>query len=166
MNKFILDACCGVKYMWKNKNHPNVVYNDIRTEEEGFIPFKNTKKLSVKPNTNYDFRNMGFKDKSFKLVVFEPPHLASLGENSKFRKIYGCLNKETWKEDIKKGFEECLRVLDDYGILEFKWSDYEIPFREVINLFPIEPLFMNITNYKATSTTKWFCFMKIPEERL
>jgi len=102
-DKFILDACCGVKYMWKNKNHPNTIYNDIRTEEKGFIPFNNTKNLSVRPDTNYDFRDLKFKNKSFKLVVFEPPHLKSLGENSKFRKIYGCLNKETWKDDIRKG---------------------------------------------------------------
>ena len=162
--KFILDACCGVKYMWYNKNHPNVIYNDIRQEEKGFIPFNNTKNLSVNPDVIMDFRKLDFPDKSFKLVVFEPPHLSSLGKNSKFRKIYGALDKETWKEDIRKGFEECLRVLDDYGILEFKWSDYEIKFKEVLALFSIQPLFGNTTNYKATSKTKWFCFMKIPKE--
>lgn len=27
-NKFILDACCGPKHMWFNKNHPNVISGD------------------------------------------------------------------------------------------------------------------------------------------
>lgn len=32
-NKFILDACCGPKAMWYNKNHPNAIYIDNRYEE-------------------------------------------------------------------------------------------------------------------------------------
>jgi hypothetical protein len=38
-------------------------------------------------------------------------------------KTYGCLNAETWQDDIKKGFDECWRCLDDYGVLIFKWND-------------------------------------------
>ena len=34
-NKFILDACCGCRMMWNNKQHPNVLYMDIRKEEKG-----------------------------------------------------------------------------------------------------------------------------------
>ena len=36
-------------------------------------------------------------------------------------------------------------------------------FAEVLKLIEHEPLFYNTTNYKATSITKWFCFMKIPK---
>jgi len=81
-DKFILDACCSGKAMWKNKNHPNAVYIDIR-EEETLGPHRPNQ--SIKPDYIMDFRDMKFDDKSFKLVVFEPPHLKSLGKNSFFR---------------------------------------------------------------------------------
>ncbi len=160
-NKFILDACCSVKAMWVNKNHPNAVYIDIRKEPPGFLGYGRKEELN--PTYVMDFRKMDFPDKSFKLVVFEPPHLSKLGKTSYFRNKFGALNPETWKEDLKKGFEECWRVLDDYGILEFKWSDSEIKFKDVLSLFDEQPLFQNTTNNKATSVTKWFCFMKIPK---
>lgn len=159
-DKYILDACCSVKAMWYNKNHPNAVYIDVRKEESGFLGYGRKEELS--PTYVMDFRKMEFPDKTFKLVVFEPPHLSTLGKNSYFRKKFGCLNAETWQDDLKKGFAECWRVLDDYGTLVFKWSDSEIPFKKVLQLIPHEPLFYNTTNYKATSVTKWFCFMKIP----
>ena len=156
-NKFILDACCGPKAMWYNKNHPNTVYIDIRRENLG--PHRPNQE--VNPDMIMDFRKMEFPDKAFKLVVFEPPHLRSLGKNSFFRKKFGCLNAETWQSDLKKGFSECWRVLEDYGTLIFKWSDSEIPFKKVLELIKEQPLFYNTTNYKGTSVTKWFCFMKI-----
>jgi len=160
--KVILDACCSVKAMWINKNHPNTIYIDIRKEPSGFLGYGRKEELN--PTYVMDFRKMEFPDKKFKLVVFDPPHLLSLGKNSLFRNKFGCLDKETWKQDIKKGFNECWRVLDNYGTLIFKWSDSEIPFQEVLILFKEKPLFRNTTNYKSTSTTKWFCFMKIPME--
>lgn len=148
--------------MWYNKNHPNTLYMDIRKEEKGYIQQRPNQE--VNPDVIGDFRKMSFKDKSFKLVVFEPPHLKSLGKNSLFRKKFGCLNAETWQSDLQRGFGECWRVLDNYGTLIFKWSDSEVPFKEVLKLIDEEPLFYNTTNYKATSVTKWFCFMKIPKE--
>lgn len=159
-NKVILDACCSVKAMWCNKTHPNAVYIDIRKESSGFLGHGRKEKLE--PDYVMDFREMDFPDKKFKLVVFEPPHLKTLGETSYFRKKFGCLNAETWQADLKAGFDECWRVLEDYGTLIFKWSDNEIKFKEVLKYAPCEPLFQNTTNNKSTSETKWFCFMKIP----
>ena len=162
-DKFILDACCGGKMMWKNKNHPNAVYIDIRKEPAGFVgEGRHHDNDKIDPTYVMDFRKMDFPDKSFKLIVFEPPHLSKLGKTSIFRAIYGCLDQTNWKTDLQAGFSECWRVLDDYGTLIFKWSDSEIPFKEVLKLIPHQPLFGNTTNYKATSVTKWFCFMKIP----
>ena len=161
--KVILDACCSVKAMWYNKNHPNTVYIDIRKEPSGFLGYG--RKEALQPDYVMDFRKMDFKDKTFKLVVFEPPHLRSLGKNSLFRKKFGCLVAQTWQCDLQKGFSECWRVLENYGVLIFKWSDSEIPFKEVLKLIEHEPLFYNTTNFKATSVTKWFCFMKIPIEQ-
>lgn len=159
--KLILDACCSVKAMWYNKKHPNAVYIDIRKEPSGFLGYGRKEELN--PDFIMDFRKMDFPDKTFKLVVFEPPHLKTLGKNSYFRKKFGCLEAETWQDDLKKGFSECWRVLEDCGILIFKWSDNEISFKEVLKLINYEPLFYNTSNNKATSVTKWFCFMKIPK---
>jgi len=159
-DKFILDPCCSVRAMWYNKRHPNVLFTDIRKEERGFMKGR---REEIKPDRIMDFRKMDLPDKSFKLVVFEPPHLSKLGKTSLFRKRFGCLEPETWQSDLQRGFSECWRVLDDFGTLIFKWSDSEIPFKKVLALIEQEPLFYNTTNYKATSVTKWFCFMKIPK---
>ena len=56
-----------------------------------------------------------------------------------------------------------MKVLDDYGILEFKYADVTIPCKEILDLFPIKPLFGTVTK-KGVNNTYWFCFMKIPEE--
>jgi len=159
-NKFILDACCGPKYMWFNKNHPNTLYIDNRKEEKGFL--ERRKNMEVNPDVVADFRELSFGDKKFKLIVWDPPHLL-LGKTSLLRKQYGSLNKETWEEDYKQGFLELWKHLEEYGVLIFKFNDYDIPFKKVLALFPVQPLFGNTaTNVK--SKTKWFCFMKIPND--
>ncbi len=154
-NKFILDACCGGKMFWNNKNHPNVIYMDIRKSEKGHSLKPGHE---VNPNIISDFKNIPFKDKTFKLVVFDPPHLF-LGESSEVAKYYGRLNKSNWKTEIKKGFNECWRVLDDYGILIFKWNEFDIKKSDVLKLIEIEPLFGHTSN-RSTKNTHWICFMK------
>ena len=160
--KFILDACCGMKYMWMNKNHPNTIYMDIRKEEKGFN--KNRPYDNVSPDILGDFTNLPeeIKAKRFKLIVWDVPHFKARKLTGNLLKCYGGLNPETWQSDLKKGFTELWNVLEDYGILLFKFSDYHIKFKEVISLFPVNPLFYNVTNTSGKSDTKWFCFMKIP----
>ena len=102
-NKTILDPCCGSKMFWFDKHHPSVVYGDIRSEEHTLCDGRS---LEVKPDMLLDFTQLPFEDKSFKLVVFDPPHLNKLGKNSWMAKKYGVL-KYSWKDDIKQGFEEC-----------------------------------------------------------
>ena len=160
-NKFILDACCGGKHLWFDKDNKNTIFMDIREVEQGEIELQPN--WCVKPNVIGDYTDMPFKDKSFKLIVWDIPHKIKNYEKSIISKKYGFLG-EDWKSNTKRGFKECMRVLDDYGVLEFKWSDSEIPFKKVLALIEQEPLFQNTTNYKATSKTKWFCFMKIPKE--
>lgn len=46
----------------------------------------------------------------FYMVVFDPPHLKTLGEMSWMSKKYGKL-PDDWQSLIRKGFEECMRVL-------------------------------------------------------
>lgn len=163
--KFILDAACGGRMFWFNKKHPNTLYIDNRREKKGFI--KERPGFEINPDIVMDFRKLEFKDKSFKLVVWDPPHLKELEEKSWLKRKYGCLNAETWQADIKKGFDECMRVLEDHGILIFKWSTSAAPrpkrdvsIKEVLRVIQKEPLFGHPSGSKLN--TMWFCFMKIP----
>lgn len=71
-DKKILDACCGSRMFWFNKENENTVYMDNRKEETTLC---DGRKLIVKPDIMADFRNMPYKDETFHLVIFDPPHL-------------------------------------------------------------------------------------------
>lgn len=150
--KKILDACCGSRMFWFDKQHKNVVYMDNRELDTNLCDGRS---LVVAPDVVGDFRNMPFEDKSFKMVVFDPPHFIQLGESSWLAKKYGKLNKETWKEDLSKGFSECFRVLESNGILIFKWNEEQIKLSDVLKLTNQKPLFGN-----KRSKTHWIVFMK------
>ena len=153
--KPILDACCGSRMFWFNKTNPNVLFADIRTENHILC---DGRKLKIEPDIKMDFTKMGFADRSFKLVVFDPPHLKNIGKNSWLFKKYGALNDD-WKKDIKKGFDECMRVLDEYGILIFKWNETQIKVNEILAEISYTPLFGHKSG--KNSNTHWLCFMKL-----
>ena len=113
--------------------------------------------LNINPDIIADFRNMPFSDNSYKLIVFDPPHFIHVGDNSYMAKKYGKLIN--WKNDLKKGFDECMRVLDDYGVLVFKWSDTQLKVKTVIKAIGHQPLF----GHKTSRHTIWMYFMKLPE---
>ena len=161
-NKVILDVACGPKLFWFNKNHPRVLYNDKRIREKGYNDYRPNRE--IKPDTTFDFRNLPFPDKSFKLIVFDPPHIISKGENFRMVKDYGYLNKDTWREDIKRGFEECWRVLEDYGVLIFKWNETSVKKKDVLEVIKKVPLFGH--QIRSKIPTHWFCFMKFPNEEV
>ncbi|MDO5716390.1 MAG: class I SAM-dependent methyltransferase [Tissierellia bacterium] len=148
----ILDACCGSRMFWYDKDHKDTIYQDIRIVSETLC---DGRKLEIKPNYTGDFRRMDFPDESFYLVVFDPPHLRKVGKNSWLAKKFGSLNPNTWKEDIRNGFDECWRVLKPNGTLIFKWSEDQIKLKEILDLFPIRPLFGN-----KRSKTHWLVFFK------
>lgn len=151
----ILDACCGSKMFWFDKEHEDVLYMDNRQLKETLCDGRT---LNVNPDIVADFRDMPFKDESFYLVVFDPPHLKQLGENSWMAKKYGKLN-ETWKEDIRQGFNECMRVLKTNGTLIFKWNEDQIKLGEILKVINCKPLFGN-----RRSKTHWLVFMKEESE--
>lgn len=158
-DKFILDACCGGRMLWFVKEHKNTIYIDYEIKKRGHI--KQRPNHEVKPNILMDFRELGFKDKSFKLVIWDPPHRTKMQETSIFGRKYGSLNAETWQSDLKTGFKECWRVLENYGILIFKWSDVGNKIKNILGLFDRAPLFGHTTGSNAK--THWLCFMKIPK---
>jgi len=160
-NKFILDACCGSRMFWLDKQQLNTIFIDNRQYDKGFIDNRQNRELH--PDIVMDFRKLEFPDKSFKLIVFDPPHLIGKPDGCRMTKTYGCLIAETWQDDLRRGFKECWRVLEDYGILIFKWSEASIKKVKVLELFDVKPLFGHPNGSKIP--TMWFCFMKIPKEK-
>lgn len=167
-NKFILDATCSGRMMWFQKNHPSALYIDKRTLKKGSI--KSSPNFEIKPDVIADFRNLPFKDGSFKLVVFDPPHLKSLDNNSWIGVKYGTLDPDTWESDIQTGFLECWRVLQEFGVLVFKWSKShdnrkkrDIEISDLLKLLPVKPLFGHPSGSKLN--TIWMTFMKIPGDQ-
>lgn len=149
--KPIIDVCCGSKMFWFDRNNPDAVFMDIRELEDTLC---DGRKLVIKPDIIGDFRNIPYFDNSFKLAVFDPPHLVKLGENSWVAKKYGKLGGQ-WKDDIRQGFEECMRVLEPFGILIFKWSEQQIKLNDILKVIEYKPLFGD-----RRSKTIWLVFMK------
>lgn len=160
--KLILDACCGGRMFWFNKAHPKALYVDIRQEEDFQTgKGKDNRHRAIKPDVVMDFRKLDLPANSFKLVVFDPPHLM-IGRKSYFAQIYGSLEK-TWQEDLRKGFSECFRVLKKDGVLIFKWNESDVPLREILALTPVQPLFGQRSG--KAQKTHWLCFMKTVEKK-
>ena len=155
MEKKILDACCGSRMFWFDKHNEHTVFMDNRKLDTNLC---DGRKLVIKPDVFGDFRNMDFEDNSFYLVVFDPPHLIQAGDKSWLAQKYGKLDKTTYKEDLVKGFNECLRVLKPNGTLVFKWNEEQVKIGEILKILPQEPLFGS-----KRAKTHFLVFMKIIE---
>jgi SAM-dependent methyltransferase len=160
----VLDACCGTRMMWIDKNDKRAIFVDCRTESFSIAPgraYKNGAVLHVAPDKEADFTKLPFENEAFFHVVFDPPHHTSkrLGSTGTgvIEKKYGRLGDD-WKEMIADGFTECFRVLKPKGTLIFKWADTEIPLREILKLTPEKPLYGHKSGKKAQ--THWVAFLK------
>lgn len=157
-DKPILDACCGGRMFYFNKQNPNVLFQDIREAETTLC---DGRKFEVKPDIQADFTNMPYPDNSFRMVVFDPPHLKYSGskkEPNGWQMLkYGALSPG-WEDVIAKGFSECFRVLMPGGFLIFKWNETDIRVSEILKLTPEKPIFGHISGKRAN--THWICFMK------
>lgn len=147
----ILDACCGSRMFWFNKENADTIYMDNRAEDTSLC---DGRKLIVKPDIIADFRDIPFEDESFYLVIFDPPHLIRAGDKSFLKLKYGRLDT-TWKDDIKKGLSECLRVLKKNGTLIFKWNEEQLSFSKIKTLLPCEPVIG-----QRRGKTIWLVFFK------
>ncbi|WP_010416135.1 class I SAM-dependent methyltransferase [Anaerophaga thermohalophila] len=151
----ILDATCGSKMMWFDKDNPDVLFADKRTERHTLC---DGRALEINPDIKMDFTDMPFDDNTFNLVVFDPPHLKSLGKKSWLALKYGYL-LPTWEADLKAGFDECMRVLKPNGVLIFKWNENQIKVSKIIEVISAKPLFGHTTG--RNSQTIWMTFMKM-----
>lgn len=149
--KRVLDACCGSRMFYFDKENQEVLFADNRELQTTLCDGRS---LLIKPDVNMDFRNMPYPDNTFKIVVFDPPHLLHARARSWLAQKYGILPKE-WKAYLKAGFQECMRVLETNGILVFKWNDDQIQFSEVLRVFGKKPLLGD-----QRGKTRWVIFLK------
>lgn len=145
MSGAVLDVCCGSRMFWFNRKDPRAVYCDRRKESHVLTDRSSkggSRTLVIDPDYLADFTNLPFKENSFPLVVFDPPHLVRNGKCGWLAKKYGKL-RECWEQDLRAGFAECFRVLRPEGTLIFKWNEHEIPVTKILALTPEKSLFGN-----------------------
>jgi SAM-dependent methyltransferase len=107
---------------------------------------------------------MTFKDRSFQLVVFDPPHItrqdAARAANPTGNTLmcYGALHSETEQYDLHRGFSECWRVLAPGGTLVFKWAG---ELARAQPHFPATPIVGTKTLRAGSGLgTRWLIFYK------
>lgn len=151
--------------MWFDRANPDVLFGDLRSEvlsvtDRSRGNASGVRTIRITPDELMDFRNISYPDGSFKLIAFDPPHLVHAGPKSWLAAKYGRLGKD-WREDLRKGFSECFRVLAHEGVLVFKWNEQQVKLSEVLELTPHKPLFGNTSG--RTGLTHWLVFMKMGE---
>lgn len=171
MDKIVLDVACGGRMFYFDKTDQRVLFCDNRTVDTELC---DGRKFTVKPDVECDFTSLPFEDESFRLVVYDPPHLLRNTGKSKMADMYGSLSERgtptgyqqikygalyaDWRDMLRRGFAECFRVLEPHGVLIFKWNETDIPVKEILKLSPVSPLFGNRSG--KASKTHWICFMK------
>lgn len=172
--KPILDVCCGGRMFYFDKTDPRVLFCDNRKFSTKLCDGRD---FEVNPDIVCDFTSLPFDDRSFKVVVFDPPHLLRNTGLSKSKIQYGTLSADKgrelptgfqqikygalysdWRDMLRKGFKECFRVLDTDGILIFKWNETDIKVDQILALTDEKPVFGHRSGKR--SNTHWICFMK------
>lgn len=146
--KYVLDVCCGSRMFYYEKQSPNVLFMDIR---DGDFPLSNGKVVHVHPDVVASFEDMPFAGESFRVVVFDPPHLLNPGAEADWTKTYGRLVRG-WQDVIRNGFRECFRVLEPHGVLLFKWSETDVSLATILELAPYRPLLGTRTKVQTAFT--------------
>ena len=162
----VLDACCGSRMFWFDKQDERALFVDKRCEtwpiDIGTPGTKGRSPIVVAPDKVADFTALPFPDDTFALVVFDPPHIERTEAKGLLTKKYGHLT-DNWREELRQGFAECFRVLKPQGTLIFKWAESDHPVSEVLALTPEKPLFGHRSGKQ--SATHWIAFMK-PNARI
>lgn len=149
----------------------DVLFQDIREVDTYLCGGRH---FIISPDIKADFRSMPYPDNTFRLVVFDPPHLMRNVKGCSFDDIYsengtavpigwqeikyGSLGNEDWKETLRLGFKECFRVLVPGGFLIFKWNDTDKPVSEILKLTEQKPILGHLSGKR--SNTHWILFMK------
>lgn len=161
----MLDACCGSRMFWFDRADTRSVFVDKRREKHTLPDVSSaggSRELIVNPDMLADFTALPFEDARFALVVFDPPHLVGAGKNGWLAKKYGVIEGD-WRDQLRRGFAECFRVLKPDGTLVFKWNEERIPVSQVLALTPEKPLFGNRCG--KTAKSHWIVFLKESDAR-
>lgn len=146
---------------WFDKTNADAVFADVRSFPRKEI-WRNaagdSRSFEVLPDVKADFRELPFRGESFSQVVFDPPHMKRRQGKAGWAAIHYGMLAASWRDDLRSGFAECFRVLKTGGTLVFKWSEVEIPLREVLALTPFAPLFGQRAG--RAQTTHWVTFIK------
>ena len=156
MTRIILDPASSMRSFYFDKKDDRVVFGDIRENETHLLT--NNQTIHIEPDEVMDFRAIPYPDETYQCVVFDPPHLLNLSEKSWMRKKYGVLEKETWQDDLTKGFAECFRVLKTNGTLIFKWNETSIPLKDILKLTDQKPVLGHPSGKRMG--THWVLFIK------
>lgn len=151
----VLDPASGSRMFYFDKEDERVLFGDIRSEQHVLC---DGRALNINPDALVDYRSLPFPDGSFRVVVFDPPHLVRAGPKSWQAAKYGRLNSDTWQDDLTSGFAECFRVLKPEGVLIFKWNETQIPVSQILELTPARPLIGHKSG--KASKTHWITFLK------
>lgn len=156
----VLDACCGSRMFWFDREDDRAVFIDKRKENHSLTDKSSkggVRELVIDPDYVADFTDLPFDDGCFSLVVFDPPHFERNGSSGWMAKKYGTL-EGNWREELRKGFAECFRVLKPEGTLIFKWCSDETPLSQILALTPERPLFGHRSGKQQK--THWVAFLK------
>lgn len=156
MKRIILDPASSMRSFYFDKKDDRVVFGDIREKETHLLT--NNQTIHIEPDEVMDFRAIPYPDETYQCVIFDPPHLLNLSEKSWMRKKYGVLDKETWQDDLTKGFAECFRVLKTNGTLIFKWNETSIPLKDILKLTNQKPVLGHPSGKRMG--THWVLFIK------
>lgn len=185
-NARILDATAGNRTMWKTKESQFILFADIEPD------------LEIKPDKIMDCTKTGFPDKYFNIVFFDPPHgwgkkpglsLLSI-KNMRELEAYPWPRKDMTRRSkkarpyygwdkfqtkigllgfIHKSQEEFYRILENDGVLWFKWSEAKITLGKIQVFFKKWRVMLQIPvcspsreNWKGKKEkrTYWIMFMK------
>lgn len=119
----ILDPASGPRMWWFDPENLDVIFGDRRREvllvtDRSHGKEDGTREVAILPDVLMDFRALPFAENSFRIVAFDPPHIARAGRKSWMAAKYGKLGVD-WREDLAAGFRECFRVLAPSGVLVF-----------------------------------------------
>ena len=76
----ILDATCGLKGIWYQKNHPFVTFMDKRyingSKQKSSNKLKDKRVIRITPDVVADWtKHLDFPDDHFDMIIFDPPHM-------------------------------------------------------------------------------------------
>jgi hypothetical protein len=156
----VLDACCGSRMFWFDRQHQDAVYLDKRQESHTLTDRSSAggaRELVISRTwwaTSPTCPSMTDRSRSSCSIL--PTSLATERRDGWPRNTDR--SGGNWRDDIRAGFSECFRVLRPDGTFIFKWNEHSITVSEVLSLTPHKPLFGNRCG--KTAKSHWIVFMK------